>query len=127
MRVTVSGVFNANPGDVIKIEEGYENSTEWITAQKLENVTSGATANFGRFGAVTQYIYYNPHLIARVSRVTQTGGNTELEVDKVTKEVFLSYSSVDRVLAGSIATGLEAAGLSVVQAHAETVQLRIPP
>ena len=117
MRITVSGIVSYAPGEIIRIEAAYRNSADWITATRLENLTSGATADFGVFGASTPYVEFNPPIIARITRATQVGANTELQADAVTNEVFLSYHHLDRDLAGRVARALEREGLRVFRAH----------
>ena len=117
MKVTVDGPFVAVSGDVIKIPGAFQNSSDWLSAPRIENLTSGASANYGGGIRSTPWVDFNPPLIARVVSAVQHSGSSELEVERVTKEVFLSYSTSDKSLAGEVARGLESAGLTAFRAH----------
>jgi len=62
-------------------------------------------------------VTFTPPLIARVLSAVQHSGSADLEVRRITNEVFLSYSTANAQLAGDLARGLEAAGLTVFRAH----------
>jgi hypothetical protein len=117
MKITVDGPFVAVSGDIIKIPGAFQNSPDWLSASRIKNLTSGASANYGGGIRSTPWVDFNPPLIAKVVSAVQHSGSSELEVECVTKEVFLSYSTADKHLAGEVARGLGSAGLTVFQAH----------
>lgn len=119
MIVSISGAFNATKGDAIKITEAYFQDRINIRAPSIENITTGEIGSFGKPMMTIPLTLLNPPIIGHVEKLERKGSETIITLDEISKEVFLSYSTEDKHLAGKIKVELEKIGIRSFLAHEE--------
>lgn len=117
--ILIRGYPNVREGDIIRVSKALEVSKEKWMVPSIENVSNGETANFGTGLTTYREVRFERPVTARVIRVHRGPDQTEMDVDEMTKEVFLSYSHLDKNIAGHVKQALEKNGFACFLAHEE--------
>ncbi len=115
--ILLRGSFSAERGHILRIETVFFYRPTFVDAPEIENLTTGYQARYGRPLGTIPLVTFTPAVLAYVESMRTEGASTHVFARLSKAEAFLSYSHLDKGLAGQVQTELRKAGVQSFLAH----------